>query len=1124
MDEILEIYTLGGLQFRRGRDSSIAFRTTKNAALAVYMACTGQAHPRELLAEMFWPDRTLDAARSNLRAALTDLRKQVGSAVNVTRNSVKLPAGHTCWVDAVALDEGLSRFDEVRKELGLTPVGRSLLQESLAIYQGDFLGGFYVNSPDFENWAWMERDRLRNRVMSAFDILIDYHTLNAEYAVGLARASELLQIDPLREKTIRYLMQLHVRSGDRASALYQYDSWRSKLSEELGLEPEAKTIGLYEDIKAGRLSLPAAITVLGPSNTGIGDVRLPHPPTPFVGRENELVALITLVLSSESRLITILGPGGIGKTRLAIAVAEAVSAAEQSTPHFADGIVFVSLEAASTPGATLTTLATTIGLQASTSQEHLLDYLKSEQMLIILDGFDPGLNGVSLINDLMVTTSALCLLITAREPVGIYGEQQYLISGLSLSAGSKITHVEQALVEVPAVRLLVQSARRSNPRFTLQGHELDTAIDLCHALDGIPLAIELAASWTRFMPVAEILSAIQRSIDFLETDLRDIPERHRSMRGVFDSVWERLPREEQRIFAELAVFVDGFSRGAAQEVTGCSVRVLASLVSKSLVTYDFEVDRYHIHELLRQFCAEKRAGSDGWDFAARDHHSTFYCHWAHEQESLLVGARQHEVLAVLEREAANVMAAWYWAVKQHDAARLLQACVTIARWSDVFGRYDDGVAAFGAAIEWLQNVTQPTSAQRYLLAMALHWHALIGRRLHKPNDILRQSFLRAKEIFEDFPSEKYNPHCQKAYTLMQLVYVSPPHQARQLQEQSLALFRETGDRLGEILALWAIGTVALQANDFAAAEQEFAQCMALCQSSDVGESTIVHSADALIWTLFAQNKFAEAERLTRDLQANYQRPGQPILTAQHGFAAASLLVHQGHFSEASALAEESLSILEQRKLRHLIIPRLLLQAQCKLHLGQYEDAQMGAEAVLRLEKSPENNIGRSQALNILSQLALVQGDLALARQLVDHKMTFPFYYTRYRYEAINLAVGAYALLALQQVSPARQHIEKALRIAVEAYDYYVLIQILPSLALLFAINGDFEAAVELYSLATQQPFVGKSVWFDEVVGSRIRAAASSNLPASRIKSAQTRGRHLDLWQTSASALDELARS
>ena len=1124
MDEILEIYTLGGLRFRRGRDSTVAFRTSKNAALAVYLACTGRTYPREVLAEMFWPERSLDVARSNLRAALTDLRKQVGSTVTVSRQTVSLLPGHACWVDAVALGDGLDQYEAFQPESELTPATRSLLQETLANYQGDFLEGFYVNSPDFENWAWMERERLRNRVTSAFDILIEYHILKAEYTAGLARAGELLQIDPLRERTIRYLMQLHAQAGDRVSALYQYDSWRGKLNGELGLEPETETAALYKDIKSGKLSPPTSNTLLNASTSRINDFRLPHPPTPFVGRENELAALVDLVTSPGARLITILGPGGIGKTRLAIAVAHAVLSAEQAAPHFADGIVFISLEAVSTSVALVSTVASTIGLQASASHSPLLDYLGSKTMLIILDNFEPLISDASMLNEMLDAAPDLQLLVTSREPLGVYGEHRFPILGLALPESDDLVHGNLALLESPAVSLFVQSARRSNPHFVLNDDDLSTAVAICRMLDGIPLAIELAASWTRLLPVVEIWDEIRCSIDFLETDLQDVPERHRNMRGVFDSVWEQLPGEERTIFAELALFVGGFSRTAAREVTGCSMRVLASLVGKSLVHYDLEIDRYSIHELLRQFCAQKRADTPDWDFAAHEKYSDYFCRWLGNLESDIFSGRRHEVLAIIEREAENVFAAWYWAVEQRDAPRLLLAFISFSHLCGLFGRFDDGEVALGAAIEWLQTVSQRTSAQQYLLAMALAWQGLIGRRLHKPHSILRQMYRNAKEILDNSLLDEYDIRSQKAYILINLAYVSPRDQVRSLQEQGLQLFRDAGDRFGEITALWAIGAVALQANDFVGAEQAFAQCLASGQSFDAAGTDVTYFSDALSWALRAQGKFAEAERLSATMLANYQRPGQPVLTAQLGGAAAALLMLQGQFSEACALAEENSLILERRRLRHLVMPTLALQARCKLHLGQYNDAQAEAEAVLRLEKPSDDNMIMSYALNVLSRVALVQGDLAHAWQTADQRMTFPFYYTRQRYEAIRLAVGAYALLLLQQMALAKQQLKEALSIAVATYDYSVLLQVLPGVALLFAIEGDYEEAVEFYSLAVQQPFVGNSVWFDEVTGSRIQAAANSNLSASRIECAQARGRHLDLWQTAASTLEEFTQN
>lgn len=359
---------------------------------------------------------------------------------------------------------------------------------------------------------------------------------------------------------------------------------------------------------------------------------------------------------------------------------------------------------------------------------------------------------------------------------------------------------------------------------------------------------------------------------------------------------------------------------------------------------------------------------------------------------------------------------------------------------------------------------------------------------------------------------------------MQLAYVSPPDQARRLQEESLALFREVGHQWGEAFALQAIGLVALEVHDFAIAEWGFAQSLALCQQLNIA-GYIRGVLSGLSWAKSAQNKFADVRQLASDMLAHCRQPAPPVITAQNGNAAADLLITLGRFAEGGDLAEESLAMLEPHKLRHLIPLTLALRSRSRLHLGAYNAAREDAETVLRLAKPFGDHPRIGEAQHLLSRIALLQGDLVHALQLADDSLTLTLVaFLKPRMDAISIALRATVLLLRQHTDAAGQQVRDSLGLAISKRDYLTLINVLPVAALWVATEGRFETAVELYSLASKQPFVGESAWFKEVFGSRIHTLATSALSTSTIASVQARGRELDLWQTSTTILAALSNA
>ena len=324
---------------------------------------------------------------------------------------------------------------------------------------------------------------------------------------------------------------------------------------------------------------------------------LPIQSTPFLGREEELAELTKLLENPTCRLITLVGPGGIGKTRLSIHIAS------QKINAFPDGVYFIPLASAISIDFLISTIADALNFTFYGSKEpkvQLFNHLSEKKMLLLMDNFEHLLAGADLIADMIEVSPQTKVLVTSRERLNLKGEWLLEVKGMSCPKNDKADQLEN----YSAVQLFLQTAQRTNSAFTLSDEDKPYLIRICQLIKGMPLGIELAAAWVRMLSCREIVKEIERNIDFLATSFRDIPERHRSLRAVFEHSWNLLSEPERNVFKKISIFRGGFDREGAHKVSGASLPILSTLVDKSLL-YRKPSERYEIHELLRQYAEEK---------------------------------------------------------------------------------------------------------------------------------------------------------------------------------------------------------------------------------------------------------------------------------------------------------------------------------------------------------------------------------------------------------------------------------------------------------------------------------------------------------------------------------------
>ncbi|MDP9381322.1 MAG: tetratricopeptide repeat protein [Chloroflexota bacterium] len=464
---------------------------------------------------------------------------------------------------------------------------------------------------------------------------------------------------------------------------------------------------------------------------------LPPQPTPFVGREAEVAELASMLADPAFRLLTLVGPGGIGKTRLAI---EVVSRASDSV---LDNVRFVDLQPVLSPEFLVSAIADALGYPLTGHGEprrQILTYLRDKELLLLLDNFEHLLDGANLLPDILAAAPGVRLLTTSREALNLREEFRYQVQGLETPADTASTPPERC----DAVRLFAERARRVRRGFDIRLERTGVA-QVCRLVDGMPLALELAAAWTRTMSCEAIAAEIRRSLELLSTGLRDVPKRHRSVRAAFDGSWATLTEQEQDGFTRLSVFRGGIQRQAAEQVAGTSLQVLASLVDRSLLRYEPD-GKYRMHELLRQYAAEKLGESPQGAEHARDRHREYFIDFLASRSEAINGGGQRQAVIDIASEVDNVRAAWDRAVEQGDVDSIARAVLVLYWFHDIRGAYAESVALLEQAVVSLRGVSPARDTEFALTLVYTGWSYIRLGRLDEAGAALEESLRLHAEL------------------------------------------------------------------------------------------------------------------------------------------------------------------------------------------------------------------------------------------------------------------------------------------------------------------------------------------------------------------------------------------
>jgi predicted ATPase/DNA-binding SARP family transcriptional activator len=733
----MNIQLLGSPQVHLANGLRPIFKTAKAAGLLYYLAATQRTHSRAALAALLWGEMAEDKARVNLSKALSELREQLGDYITIATQTVTFNKALPYQLDVESfLTVTFTAAGPRQAEQISAGPQTADIHRAADLYRGPFLDGFYIrNALEFEQWQLAERARLHRLCAELLATLAARYRQEGSVPGAISTLRHLLQLEPWREEAHYQLMELLGANGEHHAALRQYELCRAALASELDVEPGEEIARLYTALRinpaasgasegtAAAQALKAAVVLPHapvPHN-------LPYPPTAFIGRAAEIQRLVARLQDPNCRLLTLVGPGGIGKTRLALEVARALIAphGDRAQERLSEGIFFVDLMPVATAAGIVAAVAEAIGFSFYSDtppQQQLLGYLRQRKLLLVLDNFEQLADASSLLAELLGAAPGLTLLVTSRIALPLHFAELHALQGLSYpgTQQSGTAGAETNAEADDAVRLFAQSAQRHQPAFAAAQHR-DNIVAICRLLQGMPLALELAAAWLRSLPCAAIVRELQKSMALLRAEVGDLEARHRNLQAVLEQTWQRLSPEEARAMARLALFRGGFTLEAAETAAEASPYVLADLVENALIRLD-EFERYQIHELLRQFAYAQLAAGPNYEAAATAHAQYFFTLLI-DRKQALHDSRQQAAIAAIQAEIDNVRAAWQWAILQPDLPYVVASADTLYDFFRYTCRYSEGKELFAGSAARLHGTPAGLPSQG-ALEVAKHFDTL----------------------------------------------------------------------------------------------------------------------------------------------------------------------------------------------------------------------------------------------------------------------------------------------------------------------------------------------------------------------------------------------------------------
>ncbi|MEM6429553.1 MAG: BTAD domain-containing putative transcriptional regulator [Deinococcota bacterium] len=927
----------------------------KTAAFLYYLAYQGGWVSRRDILYLFWPDKDEYKARANVRQLVRTVKKLPHL------EGFESTASHVRW----CVQTDVQAFQQAVQNQNFT--------EAVALYQGDLLANFRATAfPEFESWLELERVTLFNSYREA-----SFYAAKAYEADGhIAKAAELFErlhrLEPLDEEVIRRYLELLALAEKRVEALKVFAAFKQQLALELDLNPEQTTLDLAENIRSGvlRSEYVAASDTMAKERSSRTKA-LPIPTTFFVGREAEASQLTRQLQDPACRLLSIVAAGGMGKTRLAIEVGQRLA------QSYAEGVCFVPLEAVSSPALIVSAIADSLNLSFSgqkSPKEDVFAYFEKKHVLLILDNLEHLLEDVSLIPELLASVPQLNILTTSRERLNLHAEWLYDLGGMQVLASDEVGNHEANKSD--AVRLFVQSAKKARASFELAETQLNTVVKICQLVGGMPLALELTASWLRILSERDVLLELEQGLDVLQTSTTDMPARHLSIANIFEASWSSLSQVEQLALCKLAVFEGGFTKTSAYDVAEVGLPLLLLLANKSFLRQD-STRRFKPHPLMWQFIRNKADQYLPLNTDIQEKHATYFMAFVQARE----GFHEHPEVVLLRHELnielANIRRAWQFATDHLREDLLGQSNLTLFWHFLTQGRKAEGAAFF-------EEASQTLSSESLTHARILHRHSALlnlSGDEESSRPILERSLVLKRQ---------HGATWDTAHALLSLSfnYVSSDYASR---ETIANMWRES-------------------ANLFAQAGDAALQGRSLTHQA-------VHTASS-----FDRETLLEKSMTLLRNQAGYHE----LSTNLEEFSQHVAYTH-GNYAEGIDLIDEAIYLERTKGESHNLGARLVSKGYTLCYWGRFKDAQMYFEEVLSFGKSSYIH-SQIDALTQLAHLAMSSGTLVDAKSYLDEALT-RLQETKNRFlTAKTYNALAYVSLLDQKLVDAKQYSRQALAV------------------------------------------------------------------------------------------------